>query len=161
MLQTVHSNLMFFQINCGIPLELGRLPSKENGANLTVTAAQQQELSPPTPFADTKGTNCCFSEQTGQLLGAEVEEIGGDAPGMLFPSKSPSKFPSNVPMFPSRAQTHVSCWHTSPLEEALSTKLLLSVHRNVSWTQVLAVICSSEPQLASMRQETEGSLFLF
>ena len=93
---------MFFQINCGIPLELGRLPSKENGANLTVAAAQQQELSPPTPFADTKGTNCCFSEQAGQLLGAEVEEIGGDAPGMLFPSKSPSKFPSNVPIFPSK-----------------------------------------------------------
>ena len=74
---------MFFQINCGIPLELGRLPA-ENGANLTVTGAQQQKLSPPTPFADTKGTNCCFSEQTGQL---EVEEIGGDAPGKLFSSK--------------------------------------------------------------------------
>ena len=68
---------MLFQINCGIPLELGRLPS-ENGANLTVTGAQQQKLSPPTPFADTKGTNCCFSE---------TEEIGGDAAGMLFASK--------------------------------------------------------------------------
>ena len=69
------------QINPGIPLELGRLPS-ENGANLTTGGGgQQQKLSPPTPFADTKaGTNCCFSERE--------EEIGGDAAGMLF-------FPSN------------------------------------------------------------------
>ena len=76
---------MFFQINCGIPLELGRLVGMENGGNLT--QAEQQKLSPPTPFADTmQGTNCCFSEeQTGQLE-EEGEEIG-DAPGMLFQSK--------------------------------------------------------------------------
>ena len=89
---------MFFQINCGIPLELGRLPA-ENGANLTVTGAQQQKLSPPTPFADTKGTNCCFSEQTGQLS-LEAEEIGGDAPGMLFASNRIPELPNPTHHFP-------------------------------------------------------------
>ena len=52
-------------------------------------------------------------------------------------------------------ETFKSAVDTPPeLEGSLSTKLLLSVHRNVSWLQ-MAVICSSEPQLASMRQEIE------
>ena len=83
---------MLFQINCGIPLELGRLPV-ENGANLT-TGGEQQKLSPPTPFADTKGTNCCFSEEQAGQEEAQ-EEIGGDAAGMVFQS---NRIPEPLPM---------------------------------------------------------------
>ena len=45
-----------------------------------------------------------------------------------------------------------------PLEEALSTKLLLSVQRNVSWIQVLAVIRSLKPQSPSTEIEVSMSL---
>ena len=33
----------------------------EDGANLSVG---QQKLSPPTPFADTKATKCCFARES-------------------------------------------------------------------------------------------------
>ena len=89
-------NLMFFQTNYGIPLELGRFPTEEeeevNGANLRgVTGGQQQKLSPPTPFAD---TNSSFSEQTGEQPG----EISLDATGMLS-SRVAGSLPNTIHHF--------------------------------------------------------------
>ena len=123
---------MFFQINCGNPLELERLPTEEvKGGNLTgggqqgggggqqvgqqggggQQGEQQQKLSPPTPFADTNPsrTNASFSEQSG----GKEEEISGDATGMPFPS---NRLMSDLPNFPSNRMSDLPnpAHHFSP-----------------------------------------------